>query len=291
MLHDPAVLDLSGAVVLTHDAVDGDGVAGHGLGLQRVVADLAVGAVGAVDGQDITVLVGQFHIAVLGVVHLGDHTGDGVLLLSEDVVLHGQPQSDGFLDGQHVANGRIHRDVRRSDGGVGDDGGVTLLQAVRDDLVSTGLGGQRLPSEGVGGLSQGDNHVGTVHTGIRTGGNGVFPAVDVLGLQIAAIDDDVRHTGILNGHGRGLVETGGITFTAVVADVTGRCTLVIGDRNAVLCPHLLFGGVGHAICLIGKIDRGRIAFGRGREGDDAHQHHNRHQHSDQFAHFHGSVPP
>ena len=182
VLGDPAVLHLGVAVVLANDTIHGDGVAGHGLNLQSVVAAGAVGAVGAVDGQGVAGLVSQIHVTPLGVVHLGDLTGNVVLLLGEGVVLHSGTHSDGFLDGQHVVilNGRlgIHRGIgihgligRRH--GAATQVHVPAVQVLLQQTVVTDVDGA--VAGGIGG-----RHVGS-H----------IPAVQILLEQTQVADVDI----------------------------------------------------------------------------------------------------
>ena len=102
---DPAVLDLGSAAVLTHNTVDGNGVANHRLGGHCIKAVSAVGRVGAVDGQGIAGIIGDIHVAIGGLVDLRDLSGDLILDGGVGVVRHGSALLIGLHDGQHGAIG------------------------------------------------------------------------------------------------------------------------------------------------------------------------------------------
>ena len=100
MLHDPAILHLGGAIILTDDAVYLHGVASNRLGLHGIIAVGAICIIGAVNGQNITLGILDLHVAVLSVVNLSDFTGHIVLALGVGVVLLGGAQCQSVNDAQ-----------------------------------------------------------------------------------------------------------------------------------------------------------------------------------------------
>ena len=268
------------------------------VGAALLQLDVLLGA-GSVNKIQLIQTIIDLNVHIHGVIHAGV---GGAVVAAHDAgeIVHGALL--GLVQTQlvgHAGDG-IGNHAQRAGGNVGSDGGVGLhgnvggsaaFAGVHGDAIGAGLGAQGLPSEGVGRLSQHDGDDAAIHGGGSVGGEGIAPAVDVLSLQAGAIDDNLGHTGILDDHGRGLVETSGIALAAVVAHVRGGRTLIVGDGDAVLLPHLLLGGVGGTVCLIGKVNGSGMVSGRHREGDDAAQQQNRQRHRDQFAHFHESVPP
>ena len=112
MGHDPAVLHLGSAAVLADDAVQGDGIAGNGLGGQAIITDGTVGRPGAVDG-DGCIAVGDVHIAVGAVVDLSDGAGDVVLAGGVGIMLFLLTNGNGLGNGQGGIGGGIGRFVGR----------------------------------------------------------------------------------------------------------------------------------------------------------------------------------
>ena len=99
MSNDPTVLHLSSTAVLTEDTVNSDGVACSGLNLEITVPGDTGCIVGAVNGENIALSVFNVHIAVLGVVNLGDNTGYEVLALGVGVVILSCTGVDSVLNG------------------------------------------------------------------------------------------------------------------------------------------------------------------------------------------------
>ena len=97
---DPAVLDLGSAVVVTNNTQNGDGVACVGLGGHSIITILAVLAVCTVQGQNVTIAIGNLHVTILGVVNLSDNAGDLILLIGVNIVLGSQCHVNGLLHGQ-----------------------------------------------------------------------------------------------------------------------------------------------------------------------------------------------
>ena len=98
MFGDPTVLDLSGAVVLTNDTVNGDGVTCNRLGAHNIVTVRTVCAVSAVDGKDVAIAIGNLHITPGSVVNLNDNAGYIVLTCGVVVVLLGRTKGDCLFD-------------------------------------------------------------------------------------------------------------------------------------------------------------------------------------------------
>ena len=97
---------------MTNDTVNGNGVACNGLNLEAVISNGAVCIEGAVDGEDVAILIGNLHITILSVVNLGDNAGYVVLTFGVGVVLFGCAKSENLLDGESgiscgIFNGRL----------------------------------------------------------------------------------------------------------------------------------------------------------------------------------------
>ena len=97
--HDPTILNLRSAVVLTNDTHNNNVVTCNGLNFHSVVTVYAVCAVGAVNGEDVAELVGDLHVTVGGVVNLGNDTCNEVLAFGVNIVIHGESHVNDFLDG------------------------------------------------------------------------------------------------------------------------------------------------------------------------------------------------
>ena len=104
MLYNPAVLDLRCAVVLTNLTVDRHSIASYGLHAHCIIAGTTVCTVGAVDGQDIALTIGDAHIAVCSIVNLSDHTGHIVLVTGVCIVRHCRTHCDSFRNCQGAAS-------------------------------------------------------------------------------------------------------------------------------------------------------------------------------------------
>ena len=97
--HDPTVLDLRSALVLTNNTKDNYVVTCNGSAFHSVVTSRTVCAVGAVDGEDVAELVGDLHVTVFGVVNLGDDTCNEILAFGVGIVIHGSAEIDDILNG------------------------------------------------------------------------------------------------------------------------------------------------------------------------------------------------
>ena len=155
MLGDPAVLDLRGAVILTDNTVNGDGVTGDRLDGHSVIALRAVGTVGAVNGQLVAGIVGEVHVAVLGIVDLGDNTGDIVLTLGIGVVSLGLTQSNNISNAQlGVGCGIIGDDLDGEGGGdiadLGQAQGIVIIIGAQIVLFAVYLNGVSLNAGVIG---------------------------------------------------------------------------------------------------------------------------------------------
>ena len=100
VLHDPAVLHLSGAAVLANDTVNSDGIAGNGLGLHLRILGGTVSTVSAVEGQGIALAVGDVHVTIVRGINLGDLAGNIVLVGGIKIVGLGFTQSNCFRNRQ-----------------------------------------------------------------------------------------------------------------------------------------------------------------------------------------------
>ena len=97
---NPAVLDLGSAVVVTYRTHNGDNVTGNRLGGHVLIGSRAVRAIGTVDGQDVALRIGDFHVAVCSIINLSDCTGNLILLFGVNVMLSGKGQINSFLYSQ-----------------------------------------------------------------------------------------------------------------------------------------------------------------------------------------------
>ena len=134
--NDPAVLYLRSAAVLTNDTVNGNGVTYNRLLGKSVVTGSAVSRVSAVNGEDVALSVSDLHVTVLGVVNLGDNTGNKVLVLGVGVVLLGLTESDRILNGGSGSD-RLYPSVLELNGVI-----VLTDYGENNDVVANyGLGG------------------------------------------------------------------------------------------------------------------------------------------------------
>ena len=202
----------------------------------------------------------QSHVGLGGAV-IGAHGADEVV----DSALSGLVQTQlighaGLQRGSNLPSGS---------GGLiacgGTDRLVAALTGVDNDVEHTDLSSQLGDEQGVHGSVKGDGHHGAVHGhgaiqdgGSQIGGVGI--------LIIVAVEDDGGHTGARNGHSRSLIEADGIALAAVVAYIRAGAGLIVGHGDAVLRPHLLLGGIGNAVGLVGEVDGSRT----GRHSADGH---------------------
>ena len=237
------VLHLSGTLVVADDTVNLDGVTGYGLIViaHSVVAG-TVAVVQAVHGDGV-LTVGQVQVAVGGVVHLGDLTGDVVLTFGVVIGAHAYAQLDGFGNGQlAVRRGHIHLT-----GGVADVTGgvvnaavhVVSVVGVRGTATVLALGGavvgidvlldvglalgagvaaQQRSVIAVGGAGSAD-HIGdgVDHCAILTG-NGSHGD----GLLNVSVDDDLVVLTVIGSAGQGIVGTVDGQSRGVAFVFTGR---------------------------------------------------------------------
>ena len=112
MGNDPGILHLGYVAILTDDAVQGDRIAGNRLLGHTVVSGGAVGGPGTVNHNGAGA-IGDVHVAIGGVVHLGDYTGDVVLTCGVGIVLLLLAHGNRFGNGQGGIGSRIGSFVGR----------------------------------------------------------------------------------------------------------------------------------------------------------------------------------
>ena len=282
MFNDPAVLHLSGAVVVTYNTQNSDGVANDGLNFQSVITDRAVSIESAVDVQNLAVSILNAQVAVGGVLDLSDLTGNFILVLGVHIVgdlftgLVSLIQSDlsAISGGQAqfliAGNGELT-------GGEGDDGSVLHLGAVKvadhakqnNRIAFVGLAGHSIVA--VAALVEGAVDVQGVALAVGNGEVAVHIADNRLdntgnlvllvggGVVLHAVAhcisflDSQLFNGILDGVFPLVQSTalGIFYFALVVGDVTGNGDGIANAKivilNALACQtEALDGLVGHA---------------------------------------------
>ena len=100
MLNDPTVFNLRCAIVVTNHTVNGDCIAHSGLNLQLIVTVRAVCRVSAVEGENVTLFIGNSHVTVSSIVNLCNNTGYIVLIFGIYVVFLGESQCNCLLNGK-----------------------------------------------------------------------------------------------------------------------------------------------------------------------------------------------
>ena len=139
---NPAVLNLSSAVVLADDTINGNSVAGNGLDFHCIVTVLTVSTIGAVDGQDIAVTIGDLHVTISGVVNLSNLTGNIILIVGVVVTILGCAQLDCLCNSQNrVCCGVIVFGYIRS--GRTTNIGAVEQNRVHDHTATAGNGSNR----------------------------------------------------------------------------------------------------------------------------------------------------
>ena len=168
--------------------------------------------------------------------------------------------------------------------------GLAAGQAVVIAIGTTGLvgHGDSIQTDLSGQLSHGVS----VHAGqrdgnlIAAGGSGRTDGVlqrSSIGAAVA-VELNLGHTGALNGDRGTGIQTDGL---GVVSHSVGGASLVVGELNTVLLPHLLGGGEGGTLGLVGK-GQGRSSFrSENGQGQNAAQQHSHSQNRHDFLHgFH-----
>ena len=100
---DPGILQLRSVIVLANDTIHCDSVTGNRLHIQLIISGAAICGVGAVDSQNITCAVGDLHVAISGVVHFSDNTGNIIHTGSIDIMILGCTQCNSLSNGQSAA--------------------------------------------------------------------------------------------------------------------------------------------------------------------------------------------
>ena len=137
------------------------------------------------------------------------------------------------------------------------------------DSIQTNLSGQL--SDGVGiHAVQSNGDLVTAGSSGRT--DGVLQSSSI-GAAIA-VELDLGHAGALNDDRGAGIQTDGL---GIVSHSIARASLVVGEGDTILLPHLSGGGEGGTLCLVSK-GQGRSLFcGESRQGQDATQHQSRSQ--------------
>ena len=212
VLNDPAVLDLCSAVVLTQRAVNGDGVASHGLNFHLIVAHSAVSIVGAVDGQDITLLVSNVHIAVLGVVNLEDLTGN--LVLDGGVLIQLGAEDQSLLDGDGCAIG-------------GGQFGNILTGLSRNLIIPGGSIGLAIAGDGSSQLE-----VDSLIAAGDLNGNSAVAVVNDLDSGVIGGPLDLNLltlNSVVSSAGKALGNSGGVGGAGIISTQLFKCLLLFAD--------------------------------------------------------------